>query len=239
MSGQNIFPKNNKKEHFNLIIYEKHGRHFEIDVDPDKVIEYRNGNKMPIMEIIKVDNIYSDVRKALPSPEEDLKTVFGTISFDQIAVKMLDEGDLQLSQHYRKTVTENIFKRIVSDIHRLAVDARTDLPLPPQRILNALEEAKFKVKEGEHYDYLFKQALDDIKKIMPIKVSTLQYSVHFEFKFADRIIKFLENIGKVLKKDTHQTEMYVVVEIPSGLKQEFIEGLNSITHGSVKVDEMK
>lgn len=239
MPEQQIFHKTNKKEHFNLVIYEKHGRHFELFVDPDKVIEYRNGNKMPLKEVLKVDKIYTLVRQGLISTNDDLLTVFNTIDFETIAKKILEDGKLQLSQSYRKSLIEKTNKKIINDIHRLAIDARTNLPLPFKRIENALLEVKFKVKEGQAYDKMFKEAMNLIKTVIPIKITNIRYGIYLKFKYSDRVLKFLTNIGDILKKNVHQDELYIVVEIASGLKEEFMDGLNSITHGNVKIDVMK
>jgi len=239
MPGEQIYPKTEKKEHFNLIVYEKHGRHFELDVDPDNAIAFRDGKITDLKDVVKSMHVFADVKKGLFASEQDLETVFETKDVETIAKKMLKEGDIQLSQDYREKRRASLFNRIVNDIHRLAIDARTESPLPLQRIQNGLEETKFKIKETQSYDKLLKEAIGGLKVVMPIKITNAQYELYFDFKYADAILRYLENLGNILKKQPVQDKMQVIIEIPSGLKGEFFTNVNDITHGTARIELIK
>ena len=231
------YPRDNKKEHFSLITYEKQGRHFELDVDPDKAIEYREKKLTDLDQVLKVYKVFENVRQDQLSTKDDMIAVFGTDDTEEVIKFMLENGELQLSQEHRKKIVEALHKRIVSEIYRMAIDARTDMPLPMPRIENGLEEAKFKVKENVSYDKLFKTAIDGLKRIIPIKIANIKYSILLDMKYSVHVLKYLETLGTVMKKEKQGSDkINFVIDMPSGLKQEFMENINNLTHGTAKID---
>jgi len=238
MPGEQIYPKSERKEHFNLITFEKHGRHFEVDVNPDNAIAYREGAVIDLNNVLKTMNVYADVKKGLLASETDLQTVFGTNDIKKIAEQILKHGDIQLSQEYRQKQREAMYNKIINDVHRLAIDARTENPLPVQRIQNGLEEIKFKIKDNISYDKLFKEAFNGLKTVMPLKITNMHYELYFDLKYSDAILRYLNNLGNVLKKDVVQEKMHVIMEIPAGLKEEFFTNINDITHGTARIEKL-
>lgn len=235
----NAFPRKEKHEQFNLVVFEKNGRHFELDVEPDNAIAFKQGKNIDLNSVLKSKYVFFNMHKGEFASPNELKTVFGTDDIDKIAMTMLKEGEIQLSEKYREEIRAKLYTRLVGDIHRLAIDARSELPLPTARIENALEEVKFKIKENIRYDITLRDALDAIKVVIPLKITNLQCDVYFDIKYSDQLLNYFQNVGTVIKKEVQQTRMHAVVEIPSGLRDELVTNINEITHAAAKIEIAK
>lgn len=239
MPGKGSIEKVQKKEHFNLVILEKHGRHFELDVNPDKAIDYKEGKIIDLKEVVMSWHIFADIKKGLLASKEALTAVFDGKSIDEIIGEILKTGDLQLTSEHRQKIRDAKYSKIINDIHRMAIDTRTMSPIPITRIKNGLEETKFKVKDNESFDKLFKNAIKGLKTVIPLRITNLQYEIYFDVKYADELLRIISDMGQILKKEFMQDKMHVICEISSGLKEELLEHINNITKGTSKVDLIK
>jgi len=121
--------------------YKKEGLDFEILVDCDKALEFREG-KAQLDDVIATNKIFKDVRKGLHASEHDLKRIFKTEDNRKIIEEIIRHGEIQLTAEYRNKLREEKRKAIINIIHRNSINPQNNLPHPPDRIERALEEAK-------------------------------------------------------------------------------------------------
>lgn len=235
---QQIFDK--EKVSFNLVIYNKFGKNFEIAVDPDLAIAYKgkkNKDKEDIPEILKAEEVFKDVKKGELASEEDIGQVFKTTNFYDVAQIMLNDGDIQLTSEYREKLRQEKRKAIVQLIHRSAIDPKTGLPHPATRIENAMNEAKVRIDEMKKAEDQIKDILAALKPIIPIKFDTKTFEIHLDVKNASKCLGVLKGFGKIIKENWLADGSYICeIEIPAGLQEEMIDDLNSLTHGTVRIE---
>lgn len=224
----------------NLVRYKSHGIQFEIAIEPDKIIAYKNGEVVDIEDIIQANKIFSDMKKGLLSTEEDLKKVFNTTDVFKIAKVMIDKGEIQFTQKYRQEIHEKKLKKIINIIHRNAVDPKTKLPHPINRIEAAMEEAKIKIDYNKSAESQVKEIMQKLQPIIPISVEEFEFSVHAPTHYAAKVKGILLSEGTLVNERwLHDGSAMFVVRIAAGRSQDLISNLNSQTHASVNIEKIK
>ncbi|MCF7872269.1 ribosome assembly factor SBDS [Candidatus Woesearchaeota archaeon] len=238
---QQIYDK--EKIQFNLIVYKKFGNNFEIAVDPDLAINYKNKKnktREDIEELLRAEKIFSDTKKGLEASETELIQAFGTTEIHKIVQKMLEEGDIQLTNEYREHLRQEKRKKIINLIHRQAIDPKTGIPHPQTRIENAMNEAKIKIDEFKKAEDQIQDILHKLKPIIPIKIDQKIFLIQLQVQHASKLINTLKNYGKILKETWSADGSYnCELKIPAGLQEELMDELNNKTHGTVQINTKK
>ena len=166
--------------------YERKGMHFEILVDPhaaEKVIE---GQPVNIVENLAIDTIFKDARKGEKASEEAIREVFGTLDIGEIAIKIIKEGEIQLTVKQRREMQERKKKAIIDWIARSSMDPRTKLPHPRERIELAMEEAKVHIDPFKPVEEQVKKILDAIRPILPISIENVKVEIKIPAQYSGR-----------------------------------------------------
>lgn len=220
--------------------YDSKGKHFEILVDPNLAFQFRESGKPNIEEVVKSDFIYKDVRKGLKASPEDIRSVFGTEDVKAVAEKILKEGELQLTTEQRRKMLESKRKLIITYISRNAVDPKTKLPIPPQRIEKAMEEARVGI---DLYKSVEEQALSTVKaisRLIPIKIAKALLEVTIPPEFSSRAFNEAKSLGITHRVNwKNDGSVTFELEIPAGMQEEVIDKLNKLTKGEVSVKVLK
>lgn len=215
--------------------YNKHGVNFEILVDCEKAIELKHGKDIPINEIVTVESVFSDVKKGFHVSEKELERVFSTSDFRQVAVKIIKEGEVQLTAEYRDRLREEKRKSIINLIHRNSANPENNLPHPPQRIEAAMNEAKVKIDEFKSAEDQIKNIIDKIRHIIPIKYEIREVVFKIPGQYSGKSFSVLKKYGKLTKEEwDNNGSLIAMVEIPAGLQDELYRELNNLTHGNVE-----
>src|SRR5215472_12030047 len=100
------------------------GDHYEILVNPDSALAFKQGKNVEPSTVIAADEVYSDARKGLRASSEKLKLNFGTDDHAKAALEVLRRGELNLTQEQRKRLTDEKRKAIIAAISKNFVDPR-------------------------------------------------------------------------------------------------------------------
>ena len=213
---------------------ETHGEKFEVLVDPDLAMDLKKGRQPNLNEMLALDKIFKDVRKGEEASENKLKEVFGTTEIAPIVKKIILQGNVQLTTDQRKRMKEERHKEIVQLIARNALNPQTNSPHPPQRIENALAEAKINVDPARTAEDQMQEILKEIRKLIPISFEKMQVAVKVPATFAGKVSAFLHNHD--LKKEEWRSDgsLIALLEIPAGMKAELFSELNHLTHGEIE-----
>ncbi|MBU0459888.1 MAG: ribosome assembly factor SBDS [Nanoarchaeota archaeon] len=224
------------KVKLNLARIKKFGKTFEISVDPDKALQYKNNQITDLREVVQADNIFLDAKKGEIAPESELQQVFKTTEFEKIADLIIKEGEIQLTSEHRSQEREQKLKQLIELIRKQAVDSKTGLPIPATRIEAALEETKVQLDYNKPVEDQFADVLSKIRVVLPIKIEQKKMTITIPSTFSGKMYGIVHQ-HKVLKEDwLGNGDWKVVCEVPAGLAQEFIDKLNSITSGQVVVE---
>ncbi|HPJ30801.1 MAG TPA: ribosome assembly factor SBDS, partial [Methanothrix sp.] len=91
-----------------------HGVVFEVLVDPEGALSYRQGDEVDVEKILAAEDIFENASRGDRSSEEDLVRAFETTDVFRIAAKIIKKGDLQLTSEQRKRIIENKRLQVVN-----------------------------------------------------------------------------------------------------------------------------
>ncbi|NYZ76393.1 ribosome assembly factor SBDS [Candidatus Micrarchaeota archaeon] len=218
---------------------ETHGEKFEILVDPDLAYLFKTGSKKDTLNLLVVEEIFTDARKAERPTAESLKKAFGTTEVMKIAEVIIRKGDVQLTTGQRKTMAEEKRRKIVAILARECIDPRTGAPHPPQRIEKAMEESKVHIDPFKDAEIQLNEVVDALRPILPMKFEKVKIAVRVPAEYAPRAFGTLKEYNIQNEEWQSNGNLIVVVEMPAGLQGEFYDKINKITSGSVETKILK
>lgn len=212
------------------------GKHFEIIVDLDNALKFKKDQSTPI-NFLEADTIFTDSKKGLKAGEKEMKDAFGTTDTEEIAKKIVKNGEILLTQEHRSEEQEKKIKQVVDLLVRNSIDPKTGNPHTPERIKNALEQAGVNIKNMP-IDSQIPEIVSKISAILPIRLQTKKIKILIPAIHTGKIYSILNNY-KENENWLSNGDLEVIINIPSGLLMDFYDKLNSITHGSAITEEIK
>ena len=225
-----------EKEHFNLNIarLKKEGQTFEINIDPDLAISFKEGEEIEIEEILKSQDVFFDTKKGELASENIMKTIFNTENKIEIAKIILEKGEIQLTAEHRKKVREQKRNKVIQIIHRNAIDPKNKTPIPIQRIENAFEEGKIKIQEYVSAENQIKDIVKELQPLISIRFEKKKIEIKINATYAHLVYGLIKKFGTIKENNwLNDGSWYGVIEIPAGLQNEFFDEINGKTHGHV------
>ena len=220
-----------------VVKYSYEGEKFEILVKPDPALEYKLGKKKDISSVLVSDDIYTDSSKGTKPSIEKLLKAFKTEDATEIAEKILQKGDLNLTTEQRRKMVEEKKKQLVEFIAKTYVDPRTHLPHPPLRIEQAMKDARISVDSQKSVDEQVMDIVEKLRSIIALKSENLSLEIIIPAQFASQSYAVLKSVGS-LKKEEWQNNgsLKAILEIPAAARPHVIDRLGSITKGSASVE---
>lgn len=214
----------------------KFGETFEIHVDPDAALRFKKGELSNLRDVLMADHIFTDAKKGQLASHEQLQKAFKTIDTDSIATKILKDGEIQATSEHRSQEREQKLKKLVYLISRQAVDPKTGLPHPPMRIELAIAQAKVHLDDHKTAEEQFDEVLVKLRPILPIKIEQKKVMITIPSQYAGKMYGVVSSLAKILKEEwKNDGSWQATVEMPAGMYPEFIDKLNSLTHGQVTI----
>jgi len=215
--------------------YDSSGERFEVLVDPDLAKDLVEGADVNLEDVLVVDAIFKDVRKGDRASSDSLKKVFETEEFLVIAARVIKEGEIHLTTEQRREMLEAKRKQIVTYITRNAINPRTMTPHPPQRIENAMSEAKVHIDPFKSVEAQVGDVITGISPLLPIKIESLTVAIKLPAEDAARVYGDIREYGTVQREEWQKDGSWVgLVKIPAGVQDDFFDRLNSRTKGNVE-----
>ncbi len=213
---------------------ERSGQRFEIMVDPDLALEFKKGRQVSLDDVLAVQEIYTDAGRGERASEEDLRKAFHTTDPKEAASHIIREGDVQITTEHRRRLVEEKTKKLAGMISARGVDPKTRLPHPPQRIINAMEEAKFHVDFNRKVEDQLEAAVEKISPVLPISIERVEVEVRIPLQHAGRASSEIRNIAQLKKEEWRQDAWVGVIEIPAGMQSGVYTKLNELTSGQAE-----
>lgn len=212
-------------------------KRFEILVDPDKALEFKLNKRRSADGILVYDEVFTDANKGLRASKADLMEVFGTTDLRAIAERILREGELLLKAEQRKKLIDEKKKQIIEYLSKYCVDARTNLPIPPQRLENVLKDISLRIDPFKSAEEQIKDVIEEINKVLPIKQQVITASLRIPAAYASKVYGYLKNVSNIVNESwLDDGSLSIVVNIPSGLKLTFLDKLNKLTSGTARFE---
>src|SRR3989338_7872727 len=204
-----------------------------MNIEDAVVARIKKGNEK--FEILVNDDIFKDVKKGLHASETEMKKLFGTMDKNEVAKKILIEGEVLLTTEYKNKLFEDKKKQIINIIHRNAVDPKTNRPHPPQRIELAMHGAKINIDYNHSAEHQVQEIVKKLSEILPIKYEIRKIEVKIPAKYAGKCFSTLKLRTKILSDEwLNDGSLFVVIEIPAGMQSDLFDELNKLTQGDIE-----
>lgn len=211
----------------------KDNEHFEVLVKPQKALDYRMGKVAGITEVLAAETIYSDANKGTRASEENLQKAFGTTDSLKIAESILTKGTLQLTTEQRRKMTEDKRRQIIDFISRQSVDPKTNLPHPPTRIENAMEQIRYSIDPFKPVEEQAKEIIKALRIILPLKMEQITLNVTIPAAYSVKAYGSIKGFGRIKREEWRSDgSWYGILEMPAGSYAPFLEKLGEITKGT-------
>ncbi|MDD1768685.1 MAG: ribosome assembly factor SBDS [Methanomassiliicoccales archaeon] len=219
---------------------ESHGESFEVLIDPKVVNHLRDGQEVDLIDYMVVDEVFRNARKGTRASEDKVKEIFGTTDPIEVAKQIILKGEVQLTTQQRREMQEAKRKRIVAEIARNAINPQTGGPHPPQRIEMAMEEARVHIDPFKSVEAQIKTVLDALRPLIPIRFDKIRIAVKLTGEEYGRCYEDMAHIGRITKEEWQQNGNWIgVVELPAGMRDDFLGRLNEKTKGNVETKILK
>jgi ribosome maturation protein SDO1 len=162
-----------------------------------------------------------------------MKKAFKTIDPLKIADEILKKGTLQLTTDQRRKMVEDKRKLVVDFISRQAVDPKTNLPHPPMRIENAMEQIHYPIDPYKSVDEQAKDIIKLLRPILPLKVEQVKVAIRIPSQFASRAYGTIKTLGTIKHEEWRGDGSWVgEMELPAGAYAQLLNKLGDSTKGT-------
>lgn len=223
---------------------QKKGKEFEILVDAELAVkakeDLKKGKDVEMNDILAAEGIFFDTKKGTRAGKKDLILAFDTDDAEVIAKMIVRDGKIYTSQDQRHKQTQEKWDRIVALIAMNAIDAKTKIPIPKKTVEDALRKAVFRIDDNKTVENQMQDAIKKIKELIPLSFNqkTLQIN-NIAPNLVTPCLNLSKNLGSITKENWNQDKsLTLTVSVPVGLKEEFIDRLNAITHGNADIKIM-
>ena len=222
---------------YTIVRLSRGGEDFEILVDPDKALEYKMGSKLDVASIVMVDEVFTDANKGIRASREKLMKAFGTTDFYKIASTILEKGRLLITAEQRRRLTEMKKRQVIELIRRSYVDPRTKLPHTAVRIEQAMKEAHVSIDPFKPAEEQVQPIIKAISRILPLKAEKSALKVRIPARYSAKAYGLVRRMCKIVKEEWRPDgSWFGVVELPAGMRGEFMEKLAKLTKGEASVE---
>jgi ribosome maturation protein SDO1 len=212
------------------------GEKFEILVDPDLALAYKEGRKADISKILAIDAVFTDTKKGEHASAEQMQSLFGTSAPMKVAETILEKGKLQLTTEQRQRMTEQKKKQIIYLISRNYIDPRTKLPHPPLRIEQAMEQVHLPIDPFKDAEEQVQAIVNALRSILPLSMEQISLAIKIPAQHATKAYGIVKNLAAIKREEWQSDGSWIaVVELPAGLRGEFLDKLGKTTGGNLEV----
>ena len=189
---------------------ETHGETFEILLDPKVFDLVKQGKKFDIVDYMAVEDVFKNASKGTRPPEDKIKEAFGTEDIAEIASKIVEKGEIQITAEQRKEMLEAKKNQVIAYIAANAINPQTKTPHP--------------------------EAMKLLRPLLPIRFEKSRIAIKLNGTDYGRCYDDIIHYGIVEKEEWTADGSWIgLMEIPAGLITEITDKLKHKTKGSASV----
>ena len=215
---------------------ESGGHRFEILIDPNEAQSYKEGDEIDWEDSIAVDGVWADSAKGERSPENILDEFFGSSDLIEIYKKILTEGNIQLTSEQKKEMIDNKRKQILSHIVANAMNPQTGGAHPPQRIENAIVEAKYNFDPVRSVQKQVEDIVRKIRPLIPISFEKVKAAVKIPAVHVGKCYGQISGLGTIENEEYQSDGSWIgIVKMSAASYNELENLLGAVTKGSAEL----
>jgi len=225
----------------NIVRLKKSGKNFEIILsNPDDALELRRGASISVGDVLRSPEIFSNSRQAEAASTNDLKNIFGTEKKEEVAKVIIKDGDFHLTAEQKKQILDAKMNKIIEYIHMNAMDPKTKLPHPKQRIELAMEQARLHINMYESIVSQTDVVVKALQPILPMSFEKLALRITIPAIYTNKAYSVIKSKYAV-KREAWQNDGSVLIELDTqaGKKQDIFNLVNNLTKGEAHITEVK
>jgi len=213
---------------------------FELFVDPNLAFDYRRGGDIPLEDILKSYDIYEDAKRGERATDSLVKDAFGTDEIFEIAPEIIKQGEFRLTHEQREQLVAEKTETIIEHIAKRAMNPQTGHPHPPDRIRQAMEEAKVVVNPFITVDEQIPVVVKALRVIIPISFESVKLQISLPASFSGKGYNMVATAGVIKSQSWGQDGSWTgLVEIPAQKRQELYDELNKLTKGQIRIEVIR
>ena len=189
---------------------------------------------------MKSYEIYEDAKRGNKATEMLVKDAFGTSEIFDIAPEIIKHGEFKLTHEQRVQLTAEKTEEIIKDISKRAMNPQTGHPHPPDRVRQAMEEAKVIVDPFISVEEQVPKIVKSLLVIIPISFESVKIKVTIPASYAGKGYNMVAKTGTI-KSDSWESDgsWTGLVEIPASKRQELYDDLNKLTKGQIRLEVVR
>ncbi|MDG1545714.1 MAG: ribosome assembly factor SBDS [Candidatus Poseidoniia archaeon] len=212
------------------------GHRFEILIDPNEAQAFKEGDEIDWEDSIAVDGIWADSAKGERSPENILELHFESSDLIEIYKKILIEGTIQLTSEQKKEMVDKKKKQILSHIVANAMNPQTGGAHPPQRIENAIMEAKYSFDPIRSVERQVEDIVKKIRPLIPISFEKVKAAVKIPAIYVGKCYGQISGLGTIENEEYQTDGSWIgIVKMAAASYDELENLLGAITKGTAEL----
>jgi len=214
------------------------GKMYEIVVDCDKAVAFMKGQPITMSNILvgNGNEVFFDAKKGIRVKEHELTSAFGTTNIEDIAKKIIMEGEVQLPAEYKAHERDNRLKQIIDFIATNCTDPK-GMHHPPQRIEAALKQIHFNV-QNKPIEEQIPEILKKLQTVIPLRIETKKLLIRVPAQYTGHLYGILKDYI-TSEEWLSDGSLSCKISLPSAVQMAFFDKINSLTHGTVITQEIK
>ena len=212
------------------------GHRFEILIDPNEAQSFKDGDEIDWEDSIAVDGIWADSAKGERAPENIIDEIFESSDLIEIYKKILNEGTIQLTSEQKKEMIDNKKKQILSHIVANAMNPQTGGAHPPQRIENAIVEARYNFDPIKSVENQVEDIVKKIRPLIPISFEKVKAAIKIPAIFVGKCYGQMSGLGTIENEEYQNDGSWIGIVKMSAVSYNELENLlGSITKGAAEI----
>ena len=215
--------------------YETGGNRFEILIDPKSAQEYKEGDDIDWEDAIAADGIWADSAKGDRAPENLVNDAFEATDLIEIYKTILTEGNIQLTSQQRNEMVDKKRKQIIAHVVANAMNPQTGGPHPPQRIENAIDEARFSIDPMEAIERQVEKLIKSIKPLIPISFEKIRVAVKIQAIHVGKCYGQISSLANIQSEEYQKDGSWIgMLEMSAASFVKLEDVLGSLTKGTAE-----
>ena len=215
--------------------YETGGNRFEILIDPKAAQEYKEGDDIDWEDAIAADGIWADSAKGDRAPEHLVNDAFEATDLIEIYKTILTEGNIQLTSQQRNEMVDKKRKQIIAHVVANAMNPQTGGPHPPQRIENAIDEARFSIDPMEAIERQVEKLIKSIKPLIPISFEKIRVAVKIQAIHVGKCYGQISSLATIQSEEYQKDGSWIgMLEMSAASFVKLEDALGSLTKGTAE-----
>jgi ribosome maturation protein SDO1 len=140
-------------------------------------MNWRNGVEKDLDEVLQTTAVFSNVSKGILAKKEDLIQVFGTDDEEKVCMKILNEGEMQVSDKERKKELDTLFRDVAGILSEKCINPKSKKPYTIGVLERALKDIHFSADPKKPAKLQAVEALPLLKEKFPIERAQMQLRI--------------------------------------------------------------